>query len=81
MQINKPISLITLEQILDNQPGVQTVKKLIVSNKTGVEAGYSEYAYDIPGATQDKIIYPSIDPMVFEIKYPNVDIKGRVVIT
>ena len=79
MQINQPISLITLEQILDNQPGVQTVKKLIVSNKTGVEAGYSEYAYDIPGATQDKVIYPSIDPMVFEIKYPTVDIKGRVV--
>jgi hypothetical protein len=28
-------------------------------------------------ATKDKVIYPSLDPSVFEIKFPDVDIKGR----
>jgi len=25
------------------------------------------------------MVYPSVDPSVFEIKFPNKDIKGRVV--
>jgi hypothetical protein len=25
------------------------------------------------------MIYPSLDPSIFEVKYPNRDIKGRVV--
>jgi len=24
-------------------------------------------------------LYPSLDPSIFEIKYPNADIKGKVV--
>ena len=31
------------------------------------------------GALQNGTIFPSIDPMIFEVKYPNTDIKGRVV--
>lgn len=78
-QINQPIILTQLEQILDNTAGVQTVKSIKITNKTGTSQGYSQYAYDIDGATQNKVIYPSLDPMIFEIKYPNQDIKGRVV--
>ena len=37
------------------------------------------FSYDIKGATQNNIIYPSLDPMIFEVKYPDNDIKGRVV--
>ena len=36
-------------------------------------------AYDVSGAEIDNVIYPSIDPMIFELKNPNQDIKGRVV--
>jgi len=25
------------------------------------------------------MVYPSLDPSVFEVKFPNKDIKGRVV--
>ncbi len=78
-QINQPIVIKVLEQLLDNVPGVQTVKKIKFSNKVGVSEGFSEYAYDIDGATQSGVIYPSIDPMIFEIKNPNRDIKGKVV--
>ena len=78
-QINQPIILRQIEQIIDNTTGVQTVKNLKITNKVGTSRNYSQYAYDIDGATQNKVIYPSIDPMIFEVKFPNEDIKGRVV--
>ena len=47
-------------------------------NKSGISLGYSQYKYDFIGATKKGVIYPSLDPSIFEIKYPNTDIKGRV---
>lgn len=76
---NQPILLKELFLNLDRVRGVQTVKDIYITNKTGITEGYSEYAYDIEGATQDNIIYPSLDPSVFEVKYPDTDIRGRVV--
>jgi hypothetical protein len=78
-QFNQPIILKDLNILLDKVPGVQTVKSVTISNKTGVSQGYSEFAYDTSIATQGNVIYPSIDPMIFEVKYPDTDIKGRVV--
>ncbi len=78
-QINEPIILRDLYILLDRIDGVQTVKTINIINKVGVNLGYSPYAYDIMGATQNNIIYPSLDPMIFEVKYPNTDIIGRVV--
>ena len=78
-QINQPIILRNLNVLLDEIDGVQTVKKLTITNKTGTTLGYSQYAYDIDGATQNNVVYPSIDPMIFEVKYPNQDITGRIV--
>tara|TARA_B100000963_G_scaffold208672_1_gene181759 strand:- start:1124 stop:2980 length:1857 start_codon:yes stop_codon:yes gene_type:complete len=77
IQINEPIILSDLFPILDGVDGVQTVKDIKVLNKTG--GNYSEFAYDIDGATINRVIYPSIDPMIFEVKFPNDDIRGRVV--
>ena len=78
-QINEPIVLRDVYVILDNIEGVQTVKNIDISNKVGTALGYSQFAYDIPGATINNVVYPSIDPMIFEVKYPNTDIQGRVV--
>tara|TARA_R110001606_G_scaffold352769_3_gene503208 strand:+ start:552 stop:2444 length:1893 start_codon:yes stop_codon:yes gene_type:complete len=78
-QINQPIILRDISILLDAIDGVQTVANINIENKAGVNVGYSEYAYTISGATQGGIIYPSIDPMIFEVKYPSTDIKGRVV--
>jgi hypothetical protein len=78
-QINQPILLKNLSLLIDNIDGVQTVKNVEVVNLTGQALGYSNYSYDTKGATIDNVVYPSIDPMIFEVKYPNVDIKGRVV--
>ena len=78
-QINQPIILRDISILLDAIDEVQTVANINIENKAGVNVGYSEYAYTISGATQGGIIYPSIDPMIFEVKYPSTDIKGRVV--
>ena len=78
-QINQPILIKDLFIMLDKVKGVQTVKNVEISNKAGSSSGYSEYSYDINMATQKQIIYPSLDPSIFEIRYPDNDIKGQVV--
>ena len=78
-QLNQPIMIRDLYILLDKIKGVQTVKNVSVVNKAGTSTGYSQYAYDIEGATQNQVIYPSLDPSIFELKYPNQDIKGKVV--
>ena len=78
-QINQPIILRELYILLDKIEGVQTVKTISITNKVGVNLGYSQWAYDIAGATENNVIYPSLDPMIFEVKFPSTDISGRVV--
>lgn len=74
--INQPINLSSIYTLLDREKGVQTVQKVKIVNKAG--GVYSQYAYDIEGATRSNIVYPSYDPMIFEVKYPDTDIKGRI---
>jgi hypothetical protein len=74
--INQPINLSSLYTVLDQEKGVQTVQKVEVVNLSGGQ--YSQYAYDMPGATRNNVIYPSYDPMIFEVKFPDIDIKGRI---
>ena len=78
-QINQPIIVPDLYVMLDALEGVQTVKNVILTNKAGTTSGYSQWAYDMNGANQNGTIFPSLDPSIFEIKYPNTDIKGSVV--
>ena len=78
-QINQPIILREIYILLDKIEGVQTVKTVNILNKVGYNEGYSEYAYDIPGATKNNVVYPSLDPMIFEVRNPQTDIQGRVV--
>ena len=76
IQINQPILLKELFILLDQVEGVQTVGNINISNKTG--GNYSQYGYDITGATLNNVIYPSVDPSIFEVKFPSSDIRGRV---
>ena len=79
-QINQPIMISEINSKLLQIQGVQSVIKMEIYNKqdnTGVT--YSQYGYDIPGATKNNNIYPSLDPSIFEVRYPNTDIQGRVV--
>jgi len=79
-QINQPISISDINSILLQIKGVKSIVKLDIINKqdnTGTT--YSLYGYDIAGATKNNIIYPSMDPAIFEVRYPSTDIQGRVV--
>jgi len=76
-QINQPIIISDIYAVLMKVKGVQSVVKLEFTNISG--GNYSPYSYDVQGATRTGIIYPSMDPSIFEIRYPDTDIQGRVV--
>lgn len=76
--INQSINISQIYTLLDKVVGVQTVQNVEVVNKQG--GVYSQFGYDVKTANRSNIIYPSLDPCIFEIKYPDQDIKGRVTI-
>ena len=79
-QINRPIILSEITVILLQTKGVQSVVKLEITNKEDINGNiYSTLGYDIAGATRNGNIYPSADPSIFEVRYPDTDIQGRVV--
>jgi hypothetical protein len=77
-QINQPIMITDIYNMLLTQPGVQTVTKVDISNLNDSSLGYSNIFYGIKQATRNGIVYPSMDPMIFEVKFPDNDIKGRI---
>jgi len=88
-QINQPIVIAELVSVISRVEGVGAVvppsednpqkHPVLFTNKWQTTDGYSGNVYDINYATKDGIIYPSLDPSIFELKYPNTDIEGRAV--
>jgi len=88
-QFNQPIITSDIAYKISLVDGVASVvppindnpqKQLVlIENKYKYSEGYSGYVYDLQSATKDGIIYPSLDPSIFEVKFPNSDIEGRVV--
>jgi len=77
-QINQPIILSDIYNVVLQVQGVQTITGVNIYNLNDSLSGYSDISYYIPGATQNGVIYPSLDPSIFEVKYPNTDIRGRI---
>ncbi len=77
-QINQPIILNEVYNVIGSIEGVQNVENVELTNKTGVVSGYSQYSYDFSSATVNNVLYPSMDLSIFELKYPNTDITGRI---
>ena len=88
-QINQPIVVQELAyelSIVDGvgaivPPTVDNPKNLsvLITNKYSTANGYSGNIYDINYSTKDGIVYPSLDPSIFELKNPNVDIEARAI--
>jgi len=76
-QINQPVIISEINALLLKVPGVQSVPKVEIINKQG--GSYSQYGYDIYSAIRNDILYPSIDPSIFEIRFPDNDINGRII--
>lgn len=64
---------------LNSIDGVQNVQSIEFENKFDTDEGYSGNRYDIERATRRGVIFPSQDPSVFTVRFPNKDIKVRVV--
>ncbi len=78
-QINQPIIKSDVTTTLANIKGVQSVVGVKFKNLFDTDFSYSGNVYDLDTATRNGVIYPSLDPSIFEIKFPNQDIRGRVV--
>lgn len=75
---SQPINLSQLQLEIAKVDGVQSVVDLKITNKTALDGDYSTVEYDIAAATKNGIIYPSVDPSIFEVRYPDSDIRGSV---
>jgi hypothetical protein len=78
-QFNQPILLNDLAAKLSVVDGVQALVNIQIKNNVSEASGYSGNEYNIDAATSNNVIYPSQDPCIFEIKYPDSDIRGKVV--
>ena len=88
-QINQPIVLSDIAYQISLVDGVGSVvpprtnnpdnQLIVIENKATTSQGYSGNVYDIKLATRNGVVYPSLDPSIFEVKYPNQDILGNVV--
>jgi len=75
---SQPINIGQLQLQIANVQGVQSIPNITITNKTITDGLYSAVAYDIQSATMNNIIYPSTDPSIFEVKYPNTDITVSI---
>ena len=78
-QINQPVIKSEIVNLLGNVKGVQSVINVKFNNLYKTTSNYSGNVYDLESATRNGVIYPSLDPSIFELKFPNQDINGRVV--
>ena len=79
MQINQPVILADAYTKLASIMGIQSIANITVFNLSNTQDGYSGNIYDVTQATRGGVVYPSLDPCIFEVRFPNSDIKGRVV--
>tara|TARA_R110002012_G_scaffold186759_3_gene353504 strand:+ start:758 stop:2608 length:1851 start_codon:yes stop_codon:yes gene_type:complete len=78
-QFNQPIMIGDLVAKMSVVEGVQAVSKIEIKNNASADSGYSGNSYDIDSATINNVVYPSQDPCIFEVKYPDKDIRGKIV--
>jgi hypothetical protein len=76
---NQPININQLELELAKVEGVQSISEVVFKNLNQNNGNYSPHEYNLSEATHNKIIYPSLDPSVFEVKFPDNDIRGAVI--
>jgi hypothetical protein len=72
---NQPININQLELEIARTEGVQSIVSIKFKNLTVNDGEYSPYEYNLEQATLNKIVYPSLDPSCWEVKYPDIDIK------
>jgi hypothetical protein len=80
-QINQPIIKADVLLEIARVEGVQSVTSLDLINLYRAKDGsdYSIYVYDMEQNKRNEVIYPSADPCLFELRYPQDDIIGTAI--
>jgi hypothetical protein len=90
-QINQPLVIAEMVAKLIEVEGVVGVEtpsdsnplgtNIVIENRYDTAKGYSGNVYDLgdPMVIKNGVVYPSRDPAIFELKFPDTDIIGRVV--
>lgn len=78
-QINEPLIISNITSQLDLIPGIQSISKIELVNLIDQNSGYSGNVYDIKTATRGGVVYPPMDPSIWEVKFPKVDLRVRAV--
>ncbi len=90
-QINQPLVIAEVVAKLIEVEGVVGVEtpsdsnplgtNIVIENRYDIAKGYSGNVYDLgdPMVIKNGVVYPSRDPAIFELKFPDTDIIGRVV--
>jgi len=88
-QIGQPVVLGDIAYELSLVEGVASLvppiednpnkEQIVVKNLFDVGQGYSGNLYDMESSLKGGVLYPALDPSIFEVKFPNSDIKGKVV--
>ena len=88
-QINQPIILADVAYEISLVEGVNNIvppaqnnpeeNLIIVENKFDTSKGYAGNIYNIGDSIRKGVLYPSLDPSIFEVRFPDIDIQGRVV--
>ncbi len=86
-QINQPIMLSDVAYQVSLVDGVNSVvppvadnpdgNLIVITNKFETASGYSGNIFDISTAIKSGVVYPSLDPSIFEVKFPDIDIIGK----
>jgi len=78
-QVDQPIKIGEVENLILNTNDVESIASISFKNLTGVSGNntYSSYAYDPKRNTERGYLFPPTGG-IFELKYPNSDITGRI---
>ena len=72
---NQPIVKGEIISDLNSLDPIRNVRSLEFENKINTDEGYAGNKYDLKFAERQGVIYPSKDPSVFTVRFPNKDIK------
>ena len=78
-QIDQPIKMGEVENLILNTPDVEAITSIKFTNVTGVKGNnvYSNYTFNPKNFIDRGYLFPPVGG-IFEIKYPNDDIVGRI---
>ena len=76
-EIGEPFYITDVYKIINTTPGVIDTTDVTIINKTG--GAYSDIAYNVEQyMSPDGRLVEAPENVIFEIKYPNLDIKGTI---